>query len=192
MRIATTLLLLATLIGLATGPVVAFLILSHQFPVAWLTELQNYQTLFDTLVALFAASLASIGVALTIWNQGQITSKQLAPQRQEQDRSRSLAKQQIASAFIGEIDAARVSRTSARGGTPRSDERERETQAGTVNVGKYFGRFFDSNPENVGLFPSAVSEGLTRFYSTLEEIKLDLDWYTNAIKSTFTPARKSM
>jgi hypothetical protein len=70
---------------------------------SWLDDLPKYQTLFGALI--FAASLASIGVALRNWNQRMISARQLAAERREEDLALGLKKQQIASAFIGEIDS---------------------------------------------------------------------------------------
>jgi hypothetical protein len=189
MRFATTLLVLAAVIGLAAAPV-AFLVFWYSFPTTWLIELPKYQALFGALIALFAASLASVGVAVTIWNQRLIVARQLAAQRQEQDLARGLTRQQIASAFIGEIavilDELRheflrpVLETTVRNMELSEGQ---EIRVSTVRIGRHLGRYFDSNPGNVGLFPSAISEGLTRFYATLEEIRLDLDWYSSAIES---------
>lgn len=131
---------------------------------------------------------------LTIGNQRQIAGRQLAAQRREQDLARALAKQQIASAFIGEIEVALdelrhellkpVLETALHDLSQLSHQSPGPIPVGTARS-RRVGRYYDSNPGNVGLFPSATSQGLTRFYATLEEIRLDLDWYSTAI-DTYT------
>jgi hypothetical protein len=54
---------------------------------------------------MFAASLALIGAVLTSWNQRIISNRQIATKRREQELALGPKKQQIASAFIDEIDA---------------------------------------------------------------------------------------
>jgi hypothetical protein len=53
---------------------------------------------------IFAASLALIGTVLTRWNQRIISNRQIAAKRREEELALHPTKQQIASAFIGEID----------------------------------------------------------------------------------------
>ena len=192
MRFAIGFLVLAAIVGLAI-PIVAGILFWHLFSATWSTELPKYQALFGGLTALFAASLASIAVVLTIGNQRQIANRQLAAQRQEQDLARALTKQQIASAFIGEIEVALdelrheflkpVLETALHDLSQLSHQSPGPIPVGTARI------YYDSNPGNVGLFPSATSQGLTRFYATLEEIRLDLDWYSTAI-DTYTNQEK--
>jgi hypothetical protein len=51
------------------APVVTFLFFQHAYPDAWLTELQKYQALAGAFVALFAASLGSLGLLLNVRTQ---------------------------------------------------------------------------------------------------------------------------
>ena len=60
MLIAIALFVLAAIVGLAAAPV-ASLIFWHWFSATWQIELPKYQALLGALIALFAASLASIG-----------------------------------------------------------------------------------------------------------------------------------
>jgi hypothetical protein len=100
--LAALFLVVASICGLLAAPAL-FLYLYHTFPDAWWTEVVKIQALAGASVAVFAASLGTIGVLLTIWNQRRNLDKQLFAQRQEQDRSRTFQRQQVASAFIGEI-----------------------------------------------------------------------------------------
>jgi hypothetical protein len=66
--------------------------------------------------------------------------------------------------------------------------RAMESRAGKIDVGRarigHLRRFFDRSPGNVRLFPSTISQGLMRFYAIVEEMKLDLDWYSHAIETS--------
>ena len=84
-------------------PVVAFLFFRHAYPDMWLIELQKYQALAGAFVALFAASLGTLGLLLNVRTQRRNTENQIAAQRREQDRARLIERQQVASAFIPEI-----------------------------------------------------------------------------------------
>jgi hypothetical protein len=48
------------------APVVAFLFFRRAYAHVWLTELQKYQALAGAFVALFAASLGTLGVLLNV------------------------------------------------------------------------------------------------------------------------------
>jgi hypothetical protein len=182
--VATVLFALAAIVGLA--PTLAFLIFWDRLRSSWLDDLSNHQTLFGALI--FAASLASIG-ALRNRNQRMISARQLAAERREQDLALGLKKQQIASAFIAEIDVIlnEVHHGSLRPAIENA-LRAMELSTGKIEVeglriGKHLGRFFDHSPADVRLFPSTISKGLTRFYAIVEETKLDLDWYSRAIET---------
>lgn len=181
--LATVFFVVAAGVAFLAAPAAA-LVFWLLFPATWPAELPKYQPLFAALVALFAAGLASFGVALTIWNRRQIFDKQLAAQRLEQDRSRSLAKQQIASAFVGEIEVIIAELKDPALRLPLEQalyEVENRplgpNQCVAVSIGKKLSRYYESNPANAGLFPGRVCEALTKFYSTIEEIKFDLDLY---------------
>ena len=125
-----------------------------------------------------------------MWNQRQIVGEQLAAQRKEHELARSLTRQQIAAAFIGEIDVILDElRHEFLGPVLEKTLRDletspsAETQVASARIGSHFGRYFNSGPGNVGLFPSAISGDLTRFYTVLEEIRLGLDWYSSAVEA---------
>jgi len=116
-----------------------------------------------------------------------ISARQLAAERREQDLALGLKKQQIASAFIGEIDVILNEVHSLRPAIENA-LRAMELSTGKIEVeglriGKHLERFFDHSPADVRLFPSTISKGLTRFYAIVEETKLDLDWYSRAIET---------
>jgi len=190
MPIAIAFYVLAAIVGFAV-PIVAGALFWHQFSATWSTELPKYQALFGGLAALFAVSLASFGVALTIGNQRQIASRQLAAQRQEQNLARNLAKRQIASAFMGELEVIlnELGHESLKPPLERALNKLTElnvqspasVQVETVRIG-HLGRYYESSPGNVGLFAPDVARGLTRFYATLEDIRADVDWYSTAIE----------
>jgi hypothetical protein len=157
----------------------------HQFSATWLTELPKYQALVAGFTALFTAGLASIGVALTIDNQKQIANRQLEARQREEELARGRKRQQIASAFIGEIEVAldelrheRLKPVLEKALEDLSSEPPHLT--GLVTIG-HFGRYYSSAPDNVGLFADAVSEGLTRFYATLEAVRANLDWFFSSV-----------
>ncbi len=116
-----------------------------------------------------------------------ISARQLAAERREQDLALG-KKQQIASAFIGEIDVILNEVHSLR---PAIENALRAMELGTgkievegLRIGKHLERFFDHSIADVRLFPSAISKGLTRFYAIVEETKLELDWYSRAIETS--------
>src|SRR5258707_15190394 len=97
--VATALFALAGIVGLTSA--LALLAFWYRFP-SWLDDLSKYETLLGTLMS--AAVLALIGAVLTSWNQRGISNKQIAAERRGQELALRPAKQQIASARIGEID----------------------------------------------------------------------------------------
>ena len=189
--VASVVFTLAPIVGLA--PTLAFLIFWDRFP-SWLGDLSKHQILFGALI--FAASLASIGIALTMLDRTIIATRQRAAQRWEQDLMLGVKKQQIASAFIDEMDLI-LNELHDECLTPAIESalRVMETSTGIIEVekvriGKYAGSF-DKRPVNVNLFPSAISKGLTRFYAIVEEMNLDLDWYSRVIE-TYTDQQVQM
>jgi hypothetical protein len=190
--LATAIYLMAAAVAFAAAPIAALL-----FWQLWPDELPKYQALFGALIALFAAGLASLGVALTIFNQRRIVDRQLAAQRVEQDRARSHVRQQIASAFIGEIGVIieELNHEMLQPVLQTTLDDIKATPAGnirvtTVRIGKRISRYYESNPANVGLFPNRIPEELTRFYSTVEEVKLDLESYCDVV-SAYTDQGKA-
>jgi hypothetical protein len=172
---------LAAVIGLAV-PIAAVVWFRYHFGKDWPDHLPQYQALFGGLAALFAASLAAVGVALTIANQRRVTNRQMAAQLREQDLVRTLAKRQIASAFIGEIEVA-LDELRHQGVKPvlekAVDDLTNGRQTSLVQIG-HFGKYYDSDRGNVGLFAGDVPEELTRFYGTLEGIRGNLEWLFRA------------
>jgi hypothetical protein len=82
--VAALFLVVASICGLLAAPAL-FLYLYHTFPDTWWAEVAKIQALAGASVALFAASLGTIGVLLTIWNQRRNLEKQLSAQRNEQE-----------------------------------------------------------------------------------------------------------
>jgi hypothetical protein len=138
------------------------------------------QTLVGALVALLAASLATTGVLLTIMAQ-----------RREQWRSRLIARQQVASAFIGEITVIREELAHELVGPVLKkalhdvETGKRKVQVNTVRL-LTNPRYYNNNPGNVGLFSNMLPQELTRFYSRLEAFAVYLDTYSIAAEYAAT------
>jgi len=121
-------------------------------------------------------------------NRTIIATRQHAVQRWEQDLKLGVKKQQIASAFIGEMDVIlNELRDELLTRAIENALRVMEASAGIIEVekvriGNYAGSF-DKRPVNVSLFPSTISKELTRFYAIVEETNLDLDWYSRVIET---------
>jgi hypothetical protein len=181
---AALFLVVAAICGLLVAPVL-FLYLYHTFPDTWWTEFVKIQALAGASVALFAASLGTIGVLLTIWYQKRNLEKQLRAQRSEQDRSRTIQRQHVASAFIGEIDVI-VEELDHElvGPILKKSLLDIETSVGKVPVTTVRltsnPRYYYNNPGNVGLFANRLSQELTRFYSRLDAFSGCLDRYSVA------------
>ena len=157
--VATVLFALAGIVGLT--PALALLTFWYRFP-GWLDDLSRHETLLGALM--FAASLALIGAVLTSWNQRIISNRQIATKRREQELALGPKKQQIASAFIDEIDAI-LSELHHEFLKPIENAlRAMESRAGKIDVGRarigHLRRSFDRCPGNVRLFPSTISQGL--------------------------------
>jgi membrane protein implicated in regulation of membrane protease activity len=170
---AKAVLVTAIVIGLSAAPAAAFL-LWYAYPLTWRIELEKFQTLAGALVALLAASLAATGVLLTIMAQ-----------RREQRRSRLIARQHVASAFIGEIGV--ITEELAHelvGPALRKALNDVESGSGKVQVTTVRlttnPRYYNNNPGNVGLFPNLLPQELTRFYSRLEAFSAHLNAYSAA------------
>jgi hypothetical protein len=98
MRAISVLVVIVLLVGLLIGlPTILYL-----FP-ASRPILRKYQTLAGNLITLVAAGIAFLGVWVAVDGQRQNTERQLTVQRQVEERLRSLKRQQVAGAFVGEI-----------------------------------------------------------------------------------------
>jgi hypothetical protein len=180
--IANLLFTLAAITGLV--PTLGLLTFWDRFP-GCPDDLPKYQTILGSPI--LAASLALIGAALTSWNQQMISARQLGAQRREQDRALSLERQQIASAFIGEIDIIlnefheflRPAIEKALGVIEAGGE---QVEADVVRIDKHLGRLFENSPTRVRLLPKPLSGELMRFYYLVEETRMDIDWYYRDIE----------
>jgi hypothetical protein len=183
--IATLLFTLAAIAGMVST--LGLLTFSARFP-SCLDDLSKYQTLLGSPI--LAASLALMGAALTSWSQQIISAKHRAAERREQDQALDLKRQQIVSAFIGEINVIlnelreflrpaieNALRVIESGGEEVDDE--------VVRLGKNLGRLFDNSPIRVRLLPKPISGEMMRFYYLIEEIRMDIDWYCRAIEIDF-------
>jgi hypothetical protein len=180
--IATLLFTLAAIAGLVST--LGLLTFSTRFP-SCLDELSKYQTLLGSPI--LAASLALIAAALTSWSQQIISAKQLAAERREQDQALELKRQQIVSAFIGEINVIvnelrEFLRPAIENALRSIESGGEEVDGEVVRIGKHLGRLFDNSPIRVRLLPKPISGEMMRFYYLLEEMKMDLDWYCRAIE----------
>ena len=180
--IANLLFTLAAITGLV--PTLGLLTFWDRFP-GCPDDLPKYQTILGSPI--LAASLALIGAALTSWNRQMISARQLGAQRREQDRALSLERQQIASAFIGEIDIIlnefheflRPAIEKALGVMKAGGE---QVEADVVRIDKHLGRLFENSPTRVRLLPKPLSGELMRFYYLVEETRMDIDWYYRDIE----------
>src|ERR1700730_11216357 len=66
--------------------------------------LRDYQSLAGSVVTLFAAGLALLGVMYTMTVQKESVDRQIESQRATEDRARVTRRRQFASAFVGEIN----------------------------------------------------------------------------------------
>jgi branched-subunit amino acid transport protein len=119
-----------------------------------------------------------------------ISAKQLAAQRWEQDQALDLKRQQIVSAFIGEINVIlnelhEFLRPGIQNALRAIESGGEEFDAEVVRIGRHLGRLFDNSPIRVRLLPKPISAELMRFYYLVEETKMDLDWYYRAIDMYF-------
>src|SRR5262249_39369534 len=89
--VTTGLFALAAIAGLT--PTLALVIFWDRFLSSWLDDISKYHAFVGALM--FAASLASVGSALTSWNRRIIHNRQLAAQRREQDLTLGLKKKQM-------------------------------------------------------------------------------------------------
>jgi hypothetical protein len=180
--IATLLFTLAAIAGLVST--LGLLTFWARFP-SCLDDLSKYQTLLGSPI--LAASLALIGAALTSWNQQIISAKHLAAERREQDQALDLKRQQIVSAFIGEINVIlnelrEFLRPAIVNALRAIESGGKEVDGEVVRISKHLGRLFDNSPIRVRLLPKPISAEMMRFYYLIEEIKMDLDWYCRAIE----------
>lgn len=187
--IATLLFTLAAIAGLV--PTLGLLTFSDRFS-SCLDDLSKYQALLGAPI--LAASLALIGAALTSWNQQVISARQLAVQQREHDQALGLKRQQMASAFIREINVIlnelHEFLTPAIENALRAMESSgEEIEIEGIHIGKHLERLFDSSPTRARLFPEPISHGLMRFYHLVEETKMDLDRYYRAIEIYTTVAK---
>jgi len=179
--VTTGLFALAAIAGLT--PTLAVVIFWDRFLGSWLDDISKYHAFVGALI--FAASLASVGSALTSWNRRIIHNRQLAAQRREQDLTLGLKKQQIAATLIREIDAILGELHHEFLKPIENVLRTTESRAGKIEVGVRIGhleRFYNRSPGNVRFFPNPISQRLMRFYAIIEETKLDLDWYSRTIE----------
>src|SRR5258706_3821440 len=162
---ATLLFALAAIAGLT--PTLALLIFWDRFLSSWLDDISKYHIFVGALI--FGASMASIGAVLTRWNQRTIYDRQLAAKRREQDLKLGPKKQQIAAAFIDELDAILRELHHEFLKPIENTLRAIGSRAGKSDVGRarigHLRRDFYRSPGNVRLFPSTISQGLMRFYA---------------------------
>ena len=135
----------------------------------------------------FAATLELIGAATTSWNHRRISNRQIAAERRKQELALRPEKQQLASAFIGEMDVImnELHHESLRSAVENA-LRVLETRTGKVDIDvvhirKHVRTFFDHSPAEFRLLPSGISKGLTRFYAIVRETESDLEWWSRAV-----------
>ena len=182
--VATVLFALAGVVGLT--PTLALLTFWYRFP-SWLDDFSRYETLLGALM--FAASLALIGAILTSWNQRIVSNRQIAAKRREEELALRPRKQQIASAFIREIDVIvnELHNDSLRPAIENAlcalDARTGKVEIEGVRIRKRVKKFFDHNPAEFRVLPGTISKGLTRFYAIVRETDADLEWCSRAVEA---------
>jgi hypothetical protein len=146
----------------------------------WRSRITKFQTLLTGLLAIVAAGIAFSGAVRAANIQAQAG-------RDRDRQERLAARQQVASAFMGEITVlleeldhrlvGPLLRKVVRDITKTSVGKE--VQVDTV---RFLGnpRYYYSNPGHVGLFPNTIPQELTRFYSRLEAFSRYLDRYSIA------------
>ncbi len=180
--VATVLFALAGIVGLP--PALALLAFWYRFP-SWLDDLSKYETLLGTLMS--AAVVALMGTVLTSWNQRSISNRQIAAERRKQELALRPEKQQIASAFIGEIDVIvnelhhESLRSAIENALRALETRRGNVEIDGVHIRKHIGKFFEHSPAEFILLPSTISKRLTRFYSIVRETDADLEWCSRAV-----------
>jgi hypothetical protein len=182
--VATVLFALAGIVGLT--PALALLTFWYRFP-SWLDDLSKYGTLLGALM--FAASLALIGAVLTSCNERIISNGQIAAERRKQELALRPRKQEIASAFIGEIDVI-VDELHHESLRPAIENALRALEARTgkveiegAHIRKRVGKVFDHSPAEFRLLPGTISKALTRFYAIVREMESDLEWCSRAVEA---------
>jgi hypothetical protein len=191
--------------ALSAGPTI-LLALVYFFPDAWRRALHDNQTIFGSLVTLFAAGVALGGVWMTVASQTTNVENQLNAQRDQfdrelkerratEDRAQSMQRRQIASAFVGEIN---VIITAFGGEEWRAnashslDELKRartdRTQAVRLQVSRPTGdyaTFFRANAREIGQFPQPIPEKLMMLYGIYTELQDNLTQVSRASDADF-------
>ena len=135
--------------------------------------LRQYQTLAGSLITLVAAGVALFGVWVAVDGQRQITERQLAAQRQAEERQRLLKREQVAGAFIGEISMILTTLSDERlhNRIERALTQLRAAKGVTTTMdimfrrpGKQLDAFYRANTIEAGQFQTPLPELLTRFY----------------------------
>lgn len=189
--ILVMILLIIPLVGLPT----AFYFYPSLRPI-----LKDYQTLIGSLVALDAAVIAFLGVLFTIEGQRKNSERQLSFQRQAEERLKSLRKQQIAGAFVGEVSVifsvlsnkhmrSMINGTYSVLGT---NDLTQSMKDNPVQISimlhhptSQLDTFYRANTIEIGQFPAPLPEQLTRFYSLYATFKNSEEHFTGNLDTEF-------
>jgi hypothetical protein len=174
-------------------------------PTPWRDTLYKYQSVVGSLVTLFAAGLALVGVLMTVSVQKENTDQQLGEQRAAEDRGRAIRRQQIASAFLAEIDLieARFRTPDWRDTATKALDIVKNIQASGVSATfavnaptADYATFFRANVAEVGQFREPIPQNLLLFYGSYialeENIKFLADAYTDNFKHMDAPTVKHL
>jgi hypothetical protein len=154
--------------------------------------LKEYQTLTGSLVALVSAGIALFGVLIAVDNQRQDLDRRLAAERLAAERQSSIKRQQIAGAFIGEINMILATlsdqRLYNRIENVIAQLRAAKGVTTTMDImlrrpGKQLDTFYRSNTVEVGQFKAPLPELLTRFYGDYAVFE-DIGWQVDRIRET--------
>jgi hypothetical protein len=164
-------------------------------PNPWRETLREYQSVVGSLVTLFAAGLALVGVLITVNVQKENTDRQLAEQREREARAEAMRRRQVASAFAGEINV-----ILARFRSP--DWRQTATKAlNDLKLGQVTGAqkadlivsnptaeyvtFFRANSAEIGRFPQPIPQDLLLFYGYYINLEDNLKKLSEGAKENF-------
>jgi hypothetical protein len=175
-------------------------------PNPWRETLHEYRSVIGSLVTLFAAGLALVGVLITVSGQKQNTERHLAVQREQfdkelrqrrvtEDRAQAMRLRQVASAFAGEINVilARFrSSTWREVATKALDDLKLGQLTGAQkadlivpNPTAEYATFFRANSAEIGRFPQPIPQDLLWFYGYYINIEGDLKTLSEGAKENF-------
>ena len=188
-----------TIALIVLGGVIGAAFLLKSGPEVWRAVAKDYQTIFASFGAIFAALLALAGAFGTIYVQGRNVERQITEQQKSAERVRALRRQQLASGFIAEIELI-VSAFRDDVWLEVIDEALTVLQPQfnssiipgrthiTIAVSRPpddYAVFYRANVSEVGQFPNPVPEHLITFYGMFLQLRDNLARVANASDENF-------